>query len=113
MSDAAPLPEVSAEEVESTYRTRRGPGDAARQAMRAAFHEDRFFLMLAVFIGIFSGLTVVCFRLAIEWSRIMLLGPVPQPHTTRLLLVPALVSLVVAVLVIHVFPGVRGSGVNQ
>src|SRR5277367_1531328 len=37
--------------------------------------EDRFFLLLAVFIGIFSGLVVVCFRLAIEWTQITLLGP--------------------------------------
>jgi chloride channel protein, CIC family len=86
---------------------------AARQAMRAAFHEDRFFLVLAVFIGIFAGLAVVCFRLAIDWSRIALLGPVPQPHTLRLLWVPPAVSLVIAVLVIHLFPLVRGSGVNQ
>src|SRR5438094_141077 len=27
--------------------------------------EERFFLVLAVFIGVFSGLAVVCFRLAI------------------------------------------------
>src|SRR5438309_1965254 len=86
---------------------------AARQAIRAAFQEDRFFLVLAVFIGIFAGLAVVCFRLAIEWSRIALLGPVPQPHNLRLLWVPAVVSLVVAVLVMHLFPLVRGSGVNQ
>ncbi len=87
--------------------------NAARSAWQAAFREDRFFLVLSVFIGIFAGLAVVCFRLAIEWSKIALLGPVPEPHNIRLLLAPALVSLVVAVLVIHVFRGVRGSGVNQ
>jgi chloride channel protein, CIC family len=114
MSDqASSLPEVSSEAVESVVKARRRPTEAARQAVRAAFQEDRFFLMLAVFIGIFSGLAVVCFRLAIDWIRIVLLGPVVQPHTTRLLLVPTLVSLVLAVLLIHVFPGVRGSGVNQ
>jgi len=91
----------------------RASRQAARQAIRAAFQEDRFFLVLAVFIGIFAGLAVVCFRLAIEWSRIALLGPVPQPHNLRLLWVPAAVSLVVAVLVMHLFPLVRGSGVNQ
>ena len=36
--------------------------------------EDRLFLLLSVVIGIFSGLAVVCFRLAIEWTQITLLG---------------------------------------
>src|SRR5262249_42883008 len=95
-----------------------GPGDdsavqqpresAARLAVQAAFREDRFFLLLSAFIGIFSGLAVVCFRLAIEWSRITFLGPVPRAYTSRLLLAPTLVSLAVAVLVVHVFPAVRG-----
>ena len=77
------------------------------------FREERFFLLLAVFIGIFSGLAVICFRLAIDWTRFALLGPLPHAHTLRLLIVPTLVSLLVSVLVIHVFPLVRGSGVNQ
>ena len=75
--------------------------------------EERFFLLLAVFIGVFSGLAVVCFRLAIDWTKIWLLGPVPEPHSWRLIAAPAVTSLVVAFLVIHVFPLVRGSGVNQ
>lgn len=75
--------------------------------------EERFFLLLAVFIGVFSGLAVVCFRLAIDWTKIWLLGPVPEPHNWRLIAVPALTGLVVAFLVIHVFPLARGSGVNQ
>lgn len=78
-----------------------------------SFREERFFLLLAVFIGIFSGLAVICFRLSIDWTRVALLGPAPHGHDIRLLIVPTLVSLLVAVLVIHVFPQVRGSGVNQ
>ena len=54
--------------------------------------EERFFLVLAVFIGVFSGLAVVCFRLAIDWSKIWLLGPMPEPHTWRLIAAPALTS---------------------
>ena len=81
--------------------------------LAAAFREERFFLVLAVFIGIFSGLAVVCFRLCIEWTSIGLLGAAPEPHTLRVLLVPALIGLLVAGIVIHVFPQVRGSGVNQ
>jgi chloride channel protein, CIC family len=79
----------------------------------APLSEERFFLILSVFIGIFSGLAVVCFRLAIDWVRIGLLGPAPEPHMLRVLLMPALGGLLVALLVVHVFPLVRGSGVNQ
>ncbi|MGA7220931.1 MAG: chloride channel protein [Candidatus Sulfotelmatobacter sp.] len=81
--------------------------------LEGVFHEEVFFLILSVFIGIFSGLAVVCFRLAIDWTHLALLGPLPQTHNWRLLAVPALSGLVVAVLVLHVFPGIRGSGVNQ
>src|ERR1700722_12406464 len=63
--------------------------------------EDRFFLLLAVLIGIFSGLAVVCFRLAIEWTQIELLGSSLVPSFPRVVLAP------------RVFPAVRGSGVNQ
>jgi CIC family chloride channel protein len=75
--------------------------------------EDRLFLLLAVLIGIFSGLAVVCFRLAIDWTQITLLGSSLYPSFPRVVIAPSLAGLVVAVLVIHVFPGVRGSGVNH
>ncbi|HEU5351885.1 MAG TPA: chloride channel protein [Terracidiphilus sp.] len=77
------------------------------------FREDRFFLVLSVFIGIFSGLAVVCFRFTIDLCRIYLLGSGAQPSTLRLILAPTIAGLVIAVLVIHVFPLARGSGVNQ
>jgi len=76
-------------------------------------HGERFFLLLAIFIGIFSGLAVVCFRIAIDYVRITLLGPSLSPQYPRILLAPAAAGLVVAVLVIFLFPKVRGSGVNQ
>jgi len=81
--------------------------------LEGVFHEEVFFLILSVFIGIFSGLAVVCFRLAIDWTHLALLGPLPQTHSWRLFLVPSIAGLVVAALVLHVFPGIRGSGVNQ
>jgi chloride channel protein, CIC family len=81
--------------------------------LEGVFNEEVFFLILSVFIGIFSGLAVVCFRLAIDWTHLALLGPLPQTHSWRLFAVPSLAGLVVAVLVIHVFPAIRGSGVNQ
>ena len=78
-----------------------------------AFREERLFLAVSIFIGIVSGLAVVCFRIAIEWSRLQLLGSGLIPTKSRMLLAPAVVSLGVAILVIWVFPKVRGSGVNQ
>jgi hypothetical protein len=44
-------------------------------AFEEVFDEERYFLILSVFIGIFSGLAVVCFRLAIDWTHLALLGP--------------------------------------
>jgi len=85
----------------------------SRELWRAFFREDRFFLVLSVFIGVFSGLAVVCFRYAIDWSRLYLLGTGVVLTPARLLLAPSLAGLVIAVLVIHFFPRARGSGVNQ
>ena len=83
------------------------------EAFEGVFDEERFFLILSVFIGIFSGLAVVCFRLAIDWTHLALLGQLPRPHSLRIIVVPTLAGLVVAALVLHVFPAIRGSGVNQ
>jgi CIC family chloride channel protein len=81
--------------------------------LRRIFREERLFLVLSVFIGIFSGLAVVCFRFAIDWCHIYLLGSGVTLMPWRLVLAPTLAGLVVAVLVIHFFPLTRGSGVNQ
>jgi chloride channel protein, CIC family len=78
-----------------------------------ALREDQLFLFLAVLIGIFSGLAVVCFRMAIEWVHLVYLGSSMFPPVPRVLIVPTAGGLVVALLVIYVFPGARGSGVNQ
>ncbi|HEY6338767.1 MAG TPA: chloride channel protein [Candidatus Sulfotelmatobacter sp.] len=88
--------------------------DRAPEAfLRLVFREDRFFLVLSVFIGIFAGLAVVCFRFAIDWCRIYLLGSGATLTPLRLVLAPTLAGLIIAVLVMHVFPLARGSGVNQ
>src|SRR6202049_295 len=81
--------------------------------LKSVFREERFFLILSVFIGIYSGLAVVCFRFAIGWCRLYLLGSGAVLSPTRLLLTPTLAGFVIAVLVIHVVPLARGSGVNQ
>jgi len=111
-SDSGLLPlqtetEAEAAPVAST------PVGARGALLRAVFREERFFLILSVFIGIFSGLAVVCFRFAIDWCRVYLLGSGYTLSRLRLLLAPSLAGLVIAVLVIHVFPLARGSGVNQ
>ena len=79
----------------------------------APAREERLFLLLSIFIGVISGLLVVSFRMAIEWLQILLLGSAMRPGQPRLIIVPALVGLVVAVATRFVFPQVRGSGVNQ
>ena len=70
-------------------------------------------MFLAVLIGIFSGVAVVCFRMAIEWVHLLSFGSSMSPPLLRVLIVPTAGGLVVALLVIHAFPGARGSGVNQ
>ena len=85
----------------------------SRAIFRSVVQEERFFLVLSVFIGVLSGLAVVCFRFAIEWSHRSLLGSVTAASRLHLLLTPTLAGLVIAILVIHVFPRARGSGVNQ
>jgi chloride channel protein, CIC family len=81
--------------------------------LRFVFREERFFLILSVFIGIFSGLAVVCFRFAIDIIRIHLLGAEIAASPWRLIVAPTLAGLVIGTLVLHLFPLARGSGVNQ
>jgi CIC family chloride channel protein len=75
--------------------------------------EDRLFLFLAILIGVFSGLAVVCFRVAIEWTQFAVLGSTLAPTVPRVFLAPAIAGLGIAVLVMKIFPQSRGSGVNQ
>ncbi len=79
----------------------------------APTREERLLLLLSILIGIISGLLVVAFRVAIEWIKVLLLGSAPHPGQLRLLYMPAGMGLIVAALVIFIFPGARGSGVNQ
>jgi len=75
--------------------------------------EGQLFLVLAVAIGIVSGLIVVCFRITIEWTRFWLLGSSMHPSPLRVLLAPTLAGFGVALLVMLIFKRSRGSGVNQ
>lgn len=106
------------------HSERPAPGSLKRpQSLAAAWEafaqwifsigEDRLFLLLAVLIGVFSGLAVVCFRIAIEFVSLSVLGSSLRPGIPRVLIGPALGGLFVAFLVLRVFPGARGSGVNR
>jgi CIC family chloride channel protein len=75
--------------------------------------EEHVFLVLAVVIGIYSGLAVTCFRIAIEWFRLRALGSGLVPAFPRIVIVPAATGLAIGMLVVRAFPGARGSGVNQ
>jgi len=75
--------------------------------------ENQFFFFLSILIGLFGGLSVVCFQLAIESTRLWLLTSSLRPPAVNVLLAPTLAGLVVAFLVQRLFPRVRGSGVNQ
>ncbi len=86
---------------------------SAMDRIRRPLAEQQFFLLLAVVIGVFSGLAVVCFRITIEWFRLWLLGSALVPAATRILLAPTLAGLVIAIAVMRLFPRARGSGVNQ
>jgi CIC family chloride channel protein len=69
--------------------------------------------VLPIFIGIITGLLVVCFRISIEWLRLGLMGKELHKHDWKLIVVPGAIGLVVALLVEFVFPNARGSGLNQ
>src|SRR5207245_6262333 len=55
-----------------------------------AMREENLFLVLAVVVGLFSVLLVVCFRIVIDWSHLRLLGSALFLSGTRVLPVPVL-----------------------
>jgi chloride channel protein, CIC family len=73
--------------------------------------EHQLFIVLSVVIGVLAGLAAVLFAVAIEATSRLLFGFNPQP--ARLFAVPAIVSAGTGILLVKVFPRVRGSGVPQ
>jgi chloride channel protein, CIC family len=104
------VPGADPVEVAAERRYRPNPAEVQRLAPN---RDERLFLVLSIFIGVISGLMVVCFRVAISWIQVLTLGSSPHPGQLRLFFVPAGIGLLVAVLVQLVFPGARGSGINQ
>jgi CIC family chloride channel protein len=75
--------------------------------------DEQRFLGIAVFSALLSGLAVIGFRLAIEGIRLALLGPELVAHRLSLIVVPVAVGVIVAFLMVRIFPTMGGSGVNQ
>ena len=109
-----PIPGVvpGADPVEVAAERRYRPNPAEVQRL-APGRDERLFLVLSIFIGVISGLMVVCFGVAINWIQVLTLGSSPHPGQFRLFFVPMGIGLLVALLVQLVFPGARGSGINQ
>src|ERR1700761_2357025 len=105
-----PPPALDLTEVAAERRYQPNTADIHRLAPN---RDERLFLVLSIFIGVLSGLLVVCFRVAINWIQLLSLGSAPHPGQLRLLFVPVGIGLLVAALVQLVFPGARGSGINQ
>lgn len=105
----------SAEPSQPAPQVRRGLWTTCKRLVHSLFElrENQFFLFLAILIGIFSGLAVVCFRIAIDWTHLLVFGSSETISIGRVVVVPAVGGLVVAVLVLYAFPRARGSGVNQ
>src|SRR5215471_9001296 len=84
-----------------------------RLGAQLSYNEERFFLILSIFIGIFAGLAVVCFRVTMDWAHLILLGSSITPSIGRAFLVPASIGIVLSILLFTIFPSARGSGLNQ
>src|SRR5258708_37748583 len=69
--------------------------------------EGNLFLILAVIIGLFSGMAVVFFRLTIEWIRLALFGSALALSSLRVFLVPAGVRVLVGFLMQRFFRAPR------
>lgn len=80
-------------------------------AQRLRLRENQIFLILAILIGILSGLAAVLFTLAIKGTTYLLFGI--SPSAARYILVPTIVSFVAGFLLKQYFPEARGSGVPQ
>ncbi len=75
--------------------------------------EAQRFLLLALLIGVFSGILVVLFHITIDFLTWTSLGALTGRFRYARLLSPALGAVVACFVVRRMFPRARGSGVNQ
>ncbi len=78
-----PIPQSSVRPFEDLWPTWRSWSNRI-----FSLREDQLFMFLAVLIGIFSGVAVVCFRMAIEWVHLLSFGSSMFPPVLRVLIVP-------------------------
>lgn len=97
---------MAAGEFLEDVRTRLG-------AHRIVIGEAERFMLLAVLIGVFAGLLVVLFHIAIDFLGWTSIGAITTRFRYGRLAAPALGGLVSAALVLRVFRAAQGSGVNQ
>ena len=71
------------------------------------------FLLLSLLIGMFSGVLVVLFHIAIDFTSWSALGALAGKYRFGRLLSPALGAVAAVFVVSKLFPRARGSGVNQ
>lgn len=75
--------------------------------------ETQRFLAISILIGLFAGLLVVCFHIAIDFVSWYWLGAQAGRMRYGRLVSPTLGALAAVFLVSRVFPAAQGSGVNQ
>jgi CIC family chloride channel protein len=75
--------------------------------------ETQRFLLLSIIIGIFSGLTVVCFHISIEFFSWATVEGLASRSWWALILWPAVGGGCAYFLVARYFPAAKGSGVNS
>jgi CIC family chloride channel protein len=80
---------------------------------RIGLTETQLFLLLALLIGIFSGLLVVLFHISIDLISWSSLGPLSGRFRLTRLLTPSVGAILAVVIVRHLFPRAKGSGVNH
>ncbi len=80
---------------------------------KITLNETQRFLLLAILIGVFSGLMVTCFHIAIDLIGWTTLGPLSGKYRFGRLLSSSAGALAATFLATRLFPAARGSGVNQ
>ena len=75
--------------------------------------ETQRFLLLAILIGLFAGLTIVCFHISMDFLSWFVLGTPVGENRIATILGPAVGAGVASLLVLRVFRTAQGSGVNH
>ncbi len=77
------------------------------------FSETQRFLLLSVLIGVFAGLLIVCFHIAMEALKWLTVEGAAENQSWIRVLVPAAGGLIAVVLVARFFREAEGSGIND